>query len=189
MTSSPSWNRPSHYDRWMLRFDIQHAYALVLPPFGELNDDSERVKRAMTRPPGTSNVILTPDSFARLPVYRGMAERCGGWSRRSPLVTTGSEEPDLIILDEVQDSPYFGGLSKTELQAVYDTDQVRRLHSVQGITDNRLGDTDIILLHWQHFVSHSVMPLITNVTLLDVGGPNCQIVQESRTFQPVSNMH
>jgi hypothetical protein len=105
MISSPSWNRPSHYDRSMLRFDIQYAYVLVLPPFSELSDDSERVKRAMTRPSGTFNVILTPDSFARLPVYRGIAERCGGWSRGSLLVTTGSEGPDLIILDEVSRQP------------------------------------------------------------------------------------
>ncbi|KAL9608508.1 MAG: hypothetical protein Q9167_006673 [Letrouitia subvulpina] len=45
-----------------------------LPPFGQLTNDDEREKKAEFRPPGSYNVIVTPESFAELDEYRASNE-------------------------------------------------------------------------------------------------------------------
>lgn len=45
-----------------------------LPPFSQLTNDDEREKKAEFRPPGSYNVIVTPDSFAGLDEYRASNE-------------------------------------------------------------------------------------------------------------------
>jgi len=84
----------------------------TLPPFIELRNEDERERKALSQPPGTFNVILTPDSFWQLPEYGGLIRR--HWSSSGSSLSVSkfgfSEDPNLVILSEFEDTPYFMAL-------------------------------------------------------------------------------
>lgn len=185
---SLSWQGRSHQNRSTRQPDIENIH--LLPPFTELSDEDKREQRTMTRPLGTFNVILTPDSFTRLPKYGDITKGDRGFSRRSSSATTEPEESDLVILAELEDSPYCATLPNMESRTISTVDQFLYAPLAQrAITHYGLGDVETLLVHWRHFVSRRLMPMASAMTLFDIGGQECPMIRESRIFQPVRNMH
>lgn len=82
-----------------------------LPPFSALPDDSYREQKALTRAPGTFNVVLTPNSFARLPEYAAKSKKSrnnssNSWHESNLRNDDDRDDPDIIILSEFENTPY-----------------------------------------------------------------------------------
>ncbi|THX74059.1 hypothetical protein D6D05_07131 [Aureobasidium pullulans] len=155
----------------------------ALPVFRGLRGDNEREQRATTRPLGTFNVVLNPNSFARLAEYSGEAERFPGFSQGSPLIKIESEDPDLVVLAEFEGSPFDSLLPSMEPQTINIRDQVAHIQAVkQDITQYGIEDMSVFLMHWQQSVSKRLIPAMT---LCNTGSQGCSVIHESRTFQPL----
>ncbi|THY12915.1 hypothetical protein D6D00_10327 [Aureobasidium pullulans] len=155
----------------------------IQPRFNKLRGEHERERRAATRTSGTFNVILTPDSFARLPEYGGTIGRDKGCYRSLPSAITEPEDPDVLVLAEFEDSPYDEVLPNMQSRAICILDQVSQIESVQrDLPHHGFGDIQIFLSHWQRSVSKR---LVSGVTLFDVECQECPVTRESRTFQPL----
>lgn len=183
---SPSWDEKNQ-----LRLMARQLYARhqpTLPPFTELSNEDERERKALTQPPGTFNVILTPDSFGQLPEYGGLIRRYRSSSGSSlPLATFGfSEDPNLIVLSEFEDTPYFMALPERKNSIMNLTSQLTGAPSLhRGLSNYGTADVDEVMTHYKDFISRRMMPLGSRFKLSDHGSEDI-IVQESRTFRPVS---
>ncbi|TIA40857.1 hypothetical protein D6C78_02231 [Aureobasidium pullulans] len=181
----PSWDEKNQ-----LRLMARQLYARhqpTLPPFTELSNEDERERKALTQPPGTFNVILTPDSFGQLPEYGGLIRRYRSSSGSSlPLATFGfSEDPNLIVLSEFEDTPYFMALPERKNSIMNLTSQITGAPSLhRGLSNYGTADVDEVMTHYKDFISRRMMPLGSRFKLSDYGSEDI-IVQESRTFRPL----
>ncbi|KAL4940809.1 hypothetical protein BDV06DRAFT_15216 [Aspergillus oleicola] len=86
----------------------------MLPDFSRLTSDEDREKKAQSSAPGTYNVVVVPESFARLPEYtEEVIDSVLGNPYLSPMseysydpmddVVT-SEDPNVVILHQFKDS-------------------------------------------------------------------------------------
>ncbi|KAI5206427.1 hypothetical protein E4T39_02453 [Aureobasidium subglaciale] len=158
----------------------------TLPPFTELSNEDERERKALTQPPGTFNVILTPDSFCQLPEYGGLIRRYRSGSGSSKYGF--SEDPNLIVLSEFEDTPYFMALPERKPSIIglnyqrFDTPSIPRDFTNYGSTD-----VDEVMMHYKNFISKRMMPLGSRFKLSDCGHEDV-IVQESRSFPPLARL-
>lgn len=78
-----------------------------LSPFANLPDDEHREQKALSQPPGKYHVVLTPDSFARLPEYGTLARKSRHSSLGSKFTQDDEQEdPDVVIISEFENIPY-----------------------------------------------------------------------------------
>lgn len=156
----------------------------TLPAFTELSNEDERERKALTQPPGTFNVILTPDSFGRLPEYGGLIRRyrSGSGSSRYGF----SEDPNLVVLSEFEDTPYFMALPERNPSfAPYPTPVSSASSVPRDITNYGNTDIDEVMAHYREFISKRMMPLGSRFKLSEHGHEDV-IVLEARSFPPVS---
>ncbi|KAL8949324.1 MAG: hypothetical protein Q9222_004563, partial [Ikaeria aurantiellina] len=77
----------------------KHPKHDFLPPFSRLTNDEDREKKAEFRPPGSYNVIVTPNSLAQLEEYKAGQDDenvpVTSGSKSSRASTTGLASPDL----------------------------------------------------------------------------------------------
>ena len=163
-----------------------------LPIFTSLVEESDREQKALTRVPGTYNVILTPDSFARLPEYGGTG--------RKLLDQTGDQyddddDPDVIVLSEFENTPYVRLTPTTSDSAIYrDTrsanvifqvhhvPEIRRDFADYGIRD---ADNANHLQLYRTTILKKIMPLGTRFNL-HIGAANEDVVTSlAETFPPL----
>ncbi|KAI5268205.1 hypothetical protein E4T47_07806 [Aureobasidium subglaciale] len=181
VTGSPSWDEDNQ-QRLMAR-QLYTRHQPTLPPFTELSNEDERERKALTQPPGTFNVILTPDSFCQLPEYGGLIRRyrSGSGSSRYGF----SEDPNLIVLSEFEDTPYFMALPERKPSIISMNDQRFDTPSMtRDFTNYGSTDVDEVMMHYKNFISKRMMPLGSRFKLSDCGHEDV-IVQESRSFPPL----
>ncbi|CAD0084071.1 unnamed protein product, partial [Aureobasidium vineae] len=180
VAGSPSWDEKNQA-RLMAR-QLYTRHQPTLPPFTELSNEDERERKALTQPPGTFNVILTPESFGRLPEYGGLIRRyrSGSGSSRYGFL----EDPNLIVLSEFEDTPYFMALPERKSSFASYTTQASYTPSVQrDLTNNGTADVDEVMAHYKEFISKRMMPLGSRFRLIEHGQEDL-IVSESRSFPP-----
>jgi hypothetical protein len=179
---SPSWDEDNQA-RMMAR-QLYTRHQPTLPPFTELSNEDERERKALTQPPGTYNVILIPDSFGRLPEYGGLIRRYRSGNGSIPYGF--SEDPNLVVLSEFEDTPYFMALPERKCSVTSYTAQACYTTSIpRELTNHRTADIDEVMAHYKEFISKRMMPLGSRFKLSDHGHEDV-IVQESRSFPPVS---
>ncbi|KAK6000308.1 hypothetical protein QM012_003940 [Aureobasidium pullulans] len=155
----------------------------TLPAFTELSNEDERERKALTQPPGTFNVILTPDSFGRLPEYGGLIRRYRSGSGCSKYGF--SEDPDLVVLAEFEDTPYFMALPERNPSFTnYPTPASSASSIPRDLSSHGTTDIDEVMAHYKEFISKRMMPLGSRFRLSDHGNEDV-IVQEARSFPPL----
>lgn len=185
ITGSPSWDEKNQ-TRMMAR-QLYTRHQPTLPAFTELSNEDERERKALTQPPGTFNVILTPDSFGRLPEYGGLIRRyrSGSGSSRYGF----SEDPNLVVLAEFEDTPYFMALPERNPSfAPYPTPDSSASSIPRDLTNYGNTDIDEVMAHYREFISKRMMPLGSRFKLSEHGHEDV-IVLEARSFPPVSSAH
>jgi len=186
-TGSPSWDGKSRMHLMARQLYAQHQP--TLPPFIELRNEDERERKALSQPPGTFNVILTPDSFWQLPEYGGLIRR--HWSSSGSSLSVSkfgfSEDPNLVILSEFEDTPYFMALPERGSSFTSLTTRMSSMPSTQrDFASFEPRDVDRVMTHYKYYISRRMMPLGARFMLSDCGNEDA-IVQASRTFRPVSS--
>jgi hypothetical protein len=181
ITGSPSWDEKNQA-RMMAR-QLYTRHQPTLPPFTELSNEDERERKALTQPPGTFNVILTPDSFGRLPEYGGLIRRYRSGNGSIPYGF--SEDPDLVVLSEFEDTPYFMALPERKSSATSYTTQLSYSTSVpRELTSHGTTDIDEVMAHYKEFISKRMMPLGSRFRLSEQDQEDV-VVLESRSFPPL----
>lgn len=185
-----------------------------LPSFAELTNDEDRERRAETRAPGTYNVIVNPESFARLPEYgipgTNHPRRTSAQSAQSSFDSrsTSSEairdrrpadDPDIVVLSKFEDAPLptpsfsaFESDRRTSLpenlQRLEITVSPRSssLPSSRGDLggENGMGD-ERLLVHYLSFIAKRLLPFGRDLYLEASLGQEDPIIAESRTFPPL----
>lgn len=186
-SGSPSWDNDSGQISVRQLYTRHHP---MLPVFTELNNEDEREKKALTQPPGTYNVILTPDSFSQLPEYGGLIKRYRSGSGTSATNSSHSlaGDPNLIVLSEFEDTPYFMALPERKTPMVTLASRVSNISLIQrNLTNHNTKDMDDCMLHYVNSVSKSIMPIGSRLKINSCNGEDA-IVRESRTFRPVSSV-
>lgn len=167
-----------------------------LSGFSELLHDGEREERAVAKPAGTYNVILTQDSFQRLPQYGKVVKRRRGDRKRTTSPSqegassglSSDEDPDVVFLSDFEDTPFSAALPSSTLvsrkkNTIEFTAQVSFVSSIaHDITDYGIPDQGKFVLHYTGFVTKRIMPLGSRFGL---GGPEDAIVLESKKFRPL----
>ncbi|KAG9664156.1 hypothetical protein KCU95_g2147, partial [Aureobasidium melanogenum] len=167
----------------MMARQLYTRHQPTLPAFAELDNEDERERKALTQPPGTFNVILTPDSFGRLPEYGGLIRRyrSGSGSSRYGF----SEDPNLIVLSEFEDTPYFMALPERNPSfATYPTPVSCASSVPREFTNYGTTDIDEVMAHYREFISKRMMPLGSRFKLSECGQEDV-IVIEARSFPPL----
>lgn len=186
-TGSPSWDRKNQMCLVAGQLYVQHQP--TLPAFKELSDEDQREKKALSQPPGTFNVILTPDSFRQLPEYGGLTRRCRS-SSRSSLCTSRfgfPKDPNLVFLSEFEDTPYFMEFPERQPPLASLTTRIVSMPSIQrDFTNYGTGNVNAVMAHYKNYILKRMMPLGARFILNDCGNEDV-IVQASRNFRPVSS--
>ncbi|KAH0342598.1 hypothetical protein KCU81_g5544, partial [Aureobasidium melanogenum] len=181
VTGSPSWDEKNQA-RMMAR-QLYTRHQPTLPAFTELSNEDERERKALTQPPGTFNVILTPDSFGRLPEYGGLIRRYRSGSGCSKYGF--SEDPNLVVLAEFEDTPYFMALPERNPSfAAYPTPTSSASSIPRDLANYGTTDIDEVMAHYREFISKRMMPLGSRFRLSECGHDDV-IVVEARSFPPL----
>ena len=183
---SPSWDDSNSSHISARRLYVRHNESL--PRFTELNSEDDREKKALTQPPGTYNVVLTPDSFSQLPEYGGLIRRFRSSSAGSQPGSTHilTDDPNLIILSEFEDTPYFMALPDRKPSFVDCTAQISFVPMIQrDFLSHGTREVDNCMTHYKDFISKKIMPLGSKFRLSDCGHEDVVVLQ-SHSFQPVS---
>ena len=181
IVGSPSWDEKNQA-RMMAR-QLYTRHQPTLPPFTELSNEDERERKALTQLPGTYNVILTPDSFGRLPEYGGLIRRYRSGNGSVPFGF--SEDPNLVVLTEFEDTPYFMAIPERKSSATSYTTQLPTPTSIpRELTNPGAADIDEVMAHYKEFISKRMMPLGSRFKVSEHGQEDL-VVLESRSFPPL----
>jgi hypothetical protein len=182
VVGSPSWDEKNQ-SRMMAR-QLYTRHQPTLPPFTELSNEDERERKALTQPAGTYNVILVPDSFGRLPEYGGLIRRYRSGNGSVPYGF--SEDPNLVVLSEFEDTPYFMALPERKPSVTgFPTPASYTTSIPRELTNHGTADIDEVMAHYKEFIAKRMMPLGSRFKLSEHGHDDV-IVLESRSCPPVS---
>lgn len=185
---------PSSDDRTFLPLE---SVERTLPPFAKLPDDEYREQKALTRPPGTYHVVLTPDSFSRLPEYGDLVRKGStAPSSRSKLTSDDSEDdPDVIILSEFENTPYVKLTTTSSDSFLYrDSGSANVVFQVSYVPEiqrdfadygTRADDNTRHLMLYQKSVCKRIMPLGTRFELNLGAGNEDVILAFAKHFRPL----
>ncbi|GAB7357702.1 hypothetical protein MBLNU459_g0369t1 [Dothideomycetes sp. NU459] len=192
---SPAWDEKAQRPRQM-RKSSPNERNLAL--FAELLHDGEREEMAISKPAGTFNVILTQDSFHRLPQYgkivkkqRRVKSKTSSPTNDGSPASSSDEDPDVVFLSDFEETPFVPALPSSTMispgrvrQTIEFTAQVSCVSSVtRDITDYGLRDQKNFTLHYSGFISKRIMPLGSRFSL--GGSSEDAVVVASREFRPL----
>lgn len=168
-------------------------------PFAKLPNDVSREQKALTRTPGTYNVILTPASFVGLPEY-ARSKRSSRTSSKDCSVDSAamqgersSDESDVIILSEFEDTPYVR-LTPSSPSTSLGTNKVNVMFHIAYVPEiprdfanygTRDADNTKTIMLYQNSILKRIMPYGTRFKL-NLGVNNEDVVVTlSKSFRPL----
>lgn len=178
------WTQGPHCRNLTQPSHIRHR--ILVSPFIELSDDDKREEKALTQPPGTFNVILTPDSFFAV---SGCSDRSRQLSALPAASSTAlyQNDPNLLFLDKFEESPYLPILQHHTSQTVtFTTEQHDICHTWRSISGHGRAFHDKIMRHYKSTVLVELLP--PTLLPLHVVAKEDVILRESRIFTPVGQL-